>query len=90
MESTCRVPGGAGRELLALDHRDIRQTAQGQVVRDAATDDTTTDHDDLILALHAAATFERSIQRGACDKRTSGRHGRGRRPKMLGGSTGSR
>ena len=54
METTRRVPRRPRREFLALDQRDVRQAAQRQVIRDAATDDAATDDDDPVVALHAA------------------------------------
>ena len=44
------VPGGAARELLALEHDDVGDAAQGEVVGDAASDDAAAHDDDSSAA----------------------------------------
>jgi len=41
------VPGGAGRERVLLEYDDVGDVATGEVIGDAATDDPTTDDDDV-------------------------------------------
>jgi hypothetical protein len=41
------MPGSARCQLLAFEQEHVRASAQGQVVRDAAPDDTAADNDDL-------------------------------------------
>ena len=40
-----RVPSGAGRQIAALEQRQIRPALAGQVIENIAPDDTATDHD---------------------------------------------
>ena len=52
VESARSMPTGAGGELRALDDRDIRPAAQGEVVQQARPDDAATDDHHAVRGSH--------------------------------------
>ena len=56
VEAAGSVPARTCGELAAFDQRDIGESAQREVVQDAAADDAAADHDDAVLVLHRSQT----------------------------------
>ncbi|MCY1308062.1 hypothetical protein D9M70_580450 [compost metagenome] len=55
VEARGGVPGGAGGEHFPLQQHDVAPAEFGQVVKHGASNDATTDHDDLSLIFHDIA-----------------------------------